>query len=209
MNFKEYTLNKETIIAGHKRIMDLCWRVFEGYSSTELLRQAIMKLGQDTNQFAIIRFDGMYYGVSVENAPKQVVIAKDYVWYRTYGHNLQRFRMKQDTAIPYKIENARMSRRWTETMIEVMNSFVDDFDCILPERKFGYSNTYFKIACQVLFGCAMYNTLLTLDQLHAVDDFFVNCPSEWIQYYKKRDIEKMNPFTCYTVYKSGRRSWNL
>ena len=209
MKYKDYVLNKNTIIAGHIRTIDLCWRVYEGFSSIESLYRAVMELRQKEDQFAIIRFDNMYYAVSLENTTKQIVIAKDYIWYRTCGYNLKKFKKKPNMLIPYKIENARISRRWTEAMIEVMSSFENDFECILPERQFGNSNTYFRIACQVLFGCALYKTLLTLDHLHAVDDFFVNRPSTWKNEYEKRNIEKLNPFSEYVVYKNGRCDWNL
>lgn len=178
------------IIREKKEKITLEWDVADGFSTKNAAMVAVEEAGQNIEEFSFVVFNGMYYPVSICTTSKEILISRDYIWLKPKNSNvLHRYNRKK--CKPYKIINARISRCWNTTMVDDLQEFDSNFRCEVAEKV--KAKGYMRSDCMVLFGCAMFSTMIPVFKLNAVDRYFVNSPSRWKLW--KNGIKKYNPFT--------------
>lgn len=191
-----YTNQSETMV--------LNWSIEEGFETLEEAEAKVRELGYSTELFTYILFDHMYYPVTIETLARQIVIAKNYVWYCNSKGSAWPY-YSYDPLVKYKfdeinkadlpiIERPRITNEWTNTMISTLTSFDSNFKNIkeFKEKKLN-------VDAKILFGSAMFDTDIPVYQLNVTDKYFADAPSTWRLW--EDGVEYYNPFSQKRIYK--------
>lgn len=169
----------------------LKWTFEEGFENKELAIKGIEKCGQNPDEFSLVLFKKMYYPVSICTLDQEIVISKEYIWYKKgKGNALLKYKQSELEEPIYVIKDARIGAVWTQTMGDILREFDSDVTCEVPQNI--KAKSYMRENCLILVSCAMFDTLIPVYQLGCADDFFADPPSRWKLW--RTGIRRYNPF---------------
>lgn len=194
VSYPNYYSKKEETIS-------LKWTIEEGFCKLEDAYEAVKNLGQDPEEFSVVCFMNMFYPVSICTIQKEVLISKNFVWYKNGAYTeLKKYRKEDLKELPYRIENTRISSIWAEEMLRSMRSFDPNISCIVaPKAK---AKIYLEPDCMILFGGVMFDTLIPVYELNCMDMYFEYPPSRMRLW--KEGIKKYNPYNYKKICKNDR-----
>ena len=168
----------------------LSYNFADGFLTVKDACKEVSKQKQNPLFFNYIFFNQQYYAVSIETTIKEIVISKDFSWYYDKG-KLQKFINKDNFKVPYIIEKPRSSHYWMRTIYDDLTEFNNEPLKIIFGKSKSQSLAFNSV---ILLGIVMFDTLIPVFKLNAIDKYFLEYPPSRTMLWKK-GIKKINPFS--------------
>lgn len=178
--------------------IEITFNIEEGFATKEKAVAAIKESGQIEEEFSYVIFKNMFYPVSICNIDEEIVIAKEYIWYKEYAYGgIKKFHRKLISNPPYVINNARVHSRWTNSLMDILKEIDPQVDCRVASKV--KAKSYMRENCMIVFICAMFDTMIPVFKLNCVDEFF-SYPPSFMRLWED-GIMEFNPFSEDRIYK--------
>lgn len=198
-DLKQFRLNKKFnnyYLSNSVDAHEIQYTIFEGFSSVDEAKAFVAKYSypEFAENFVYLRFMGMFYPVSMENLPEQIVISKQYIKYRSsYREEFVKTNKKNVLRAlnTISLEKPRSSGRWNDQIVNHLRKVTKhciDVAYIGSNAK----QTYVKYNAPMLLAQLFFDTDIPVYKLNVVDSFFNSCPPSRWKLWQKYD--EYNPF---------------
>ena len=174
----------------------LRWNIEEGFRNHFEAKAQVRNRGMNPKAFRYFQFGLYVYAVGVQNARKQIVMARDVYWANIEGKGLIKYPYTE--LMPYLIERKCSGNLFSTKMaMDLMNaSKVMFFEISEPFKFTSYKNlSHSSLSYPTVFAMAMFDRYIPVYELNVVDDYY----NSWDEMPSRkslwsRGVVALNPF---------------